>query len=105
MISGKKMLSFTYPHPLSEDESIIECKNLSELYSVVSQLVKRYGGETLLEFDAGYNAINQYLLLPGEIEESDKQYFARIKKEEKQRIKQKAKYEELKALFEGEAVE
>ena len=90
---------------------ITECDTLAETKQLVNKLIETYGEEAKVEFDAGYNSINEtiYYCSP----ETDTEYNKRIAKEERlkenealrkeqDKDKRLEQYLALKAEFEGE---
>lgn len=89
----KKMINYSE----SVGDQITDQRMLGDVLRVVMNLIEKYGPETQIEFDSGYNNIDERLLLSRE--ETDKEYEERIKKENKIVEKERREYERLKKKF------
>lgn len=66
---------------------ISDCTNLSEIQSLVEQLILEYGGSATLHFDAGHNNISEEIVVTRT--ETDEEFNLRIDREVETKLLQK----------------
>lgn len=91
----------------SQAHVITEQTTLAEVLEATKQLIATYGPEATIEFDSGYQNIDEYIRF--EREESDYEYQVRLSREaalasnaEEELRLEREMYERLKKKFEGE---
>ena len=82
-------------------DCITEESTLKDVLGCVNRLIQEYGEDAKIEFNSGYENISETIGKYVERDETDAEYKARVKREERKLKREREEYERLKKKFEG----